>query len=97
MTLRHCKRVHIAVLVVPKRGGVLRTPSSDTPQIWGGQKGVFARLTQGDRTIMVLDQNRWDRYLSRDGECKATNHSRTRARQPEKPINACGGTGATTS
>ena len=22
MTLRHCKRVHIVVLVVPKRGGV---------------------------------------------------------------------------
>ena len=32
MTLRHCKCVHIVVLVVPKRGeGVLRTPSSDAP------------------------------------------------------------------
>ena len=31
MTLRHCKHVHIVVLVVSKKAGVLRSPSSDAP------------------------------------------------------------------
>ena len=33
MTLRHCKRVHTVVLVVPKRGRFLRTPSSHAPPL----------------------------------------------------------------
>ena len=51
VTLRHCHRVRIVVLVVPNRGGggVLRTPSSGAPRwaSWfcmdGGDEQAFCR------------------------------------------------------
>ena len=71
VTLRHCNRVHIAVLVVPKRGGFLRTPSSDSPHWMQDCIQVFIPLDDvrpecalqvgvGSHQVGQHESNRWD-------------------------------------
>ena len=82
LTLRHCKRVHIVVLVVPKRGGgVLGTPSSDAPHSYH-RKGIpqpepytnmFSRSSMGQSTFTRMKQ---EKACSTPTVCNSSGRSR---------------------